>query len=98
MVKFSIIVPVYNAEKTLERCVQSIQAQTYTDWELLLIDDRSTDASGTMCDSYALDMLYNIKAFHTQNGGASAARNVGLVHAQGEWITFCDSDDWVDDN
>lgn len=92
--KISVIVPIYNAEKWLRRCVDSILAQTYTDLELLLIDDGSTDGSSAICDAYAtLDT--RVRVFHKPNGGASSARNVGLDNVHGEWITFCDSDDWV---
>ena len=95
MAKISIIVPVYNTAKYLERCVDSIVAQTYTDWELLLIDDGSTDNSGTICDSYAASDP-RIQAFHKPNGGLTSARNHGLERATGEWITPIDSDDWVE--
>ena len=90
----SIIVPVYNTEKYLDRCIQSILAQTYTDFELLLINDGSTDSSGAICDKYA-ERDSRVRVFHKENGGASSARNVGLDNAKGEWVTFCDSDDWV---
>ena len=90
----SVIVPVYNTEKYLDRCVQSILAQTYTDFELLLIDDGSTDSSGAICDRYA-DQDSRVRVFHKENGGVSSARNLGLDNAIGEWITFCDSDDFV---
>ena len=93
----SIIVPVYNAEKFLNRCIDSILAQTYTDWELLLIDDGSKDASGRICDEYATKDE-RIRVFHKENGGVSSARNLGLDHAQGEWITFVDSDDYIEEN
>lgn len=93
----SIIVPVYNAEKTLNRCVDSILSQTFQDWELLLIDDGSTDRSGELCDQYATKDQ-RIKVFHKKNGGVSSARNIGLDHAKGEWITFIDSDDYIYDN
>lgn len=95
MSKISIIVPVYNTEKYLDCCIQSILAQTYTDFELLLIDDGSTDSSGAICDKYA-EQDARVRVFHKENGGASAARNLGLDNAQGEWVTFCDSDDWLD--
>ena len=95
MSKISIIVPVYNTEKYLDRCIQSILAQTYTDFELLLVDDGSTDSSGAICDKYAAEDS-RVRVFHKENGGASAARNLGLDNAQGEWVTFCDSDDWLD--
>ena len=90
----SVIVPVYNTEKYLDRCIQSILTQTYTDFELLLIDDGSTDSSGAICDKYA-EQDSRVRVFHKENGGASSARNLGLDNANGEWITFCDSDDWV---
>lgn len=90
----SIIIPVYNAEKTIRRCIESIQTQTFVDWELLLIDDGSTDQSDDICDEYTLKDK-RIKVFHKKNGGVSSARNVGLDNAQGIWITFCDADDYV---
>lgn len=92
--RVSIIVPVYNAEKTLNRCIDSILQQTFTDWELLLINDGSKDHSGEICDEYARKDE-RVKAFHKKNGGVSSARNIGLDHARGEWITFVDSDDWI---
>ncbi|MDD5783069.1 MAG: glycosyltransferase family 2 protein [Muribaculaceae bacterium] len=95
MAKISIIVPVYNTAKYLERCIDSIVAQTYTDWELLLIDDGSTDRSGDICDRYAASDP-RIQAFHKPNGGLTSARNHGLERASGEWITHIDSDDWVE--
>lgn len=91
----SVIVPAYNAEKYLRRCIDSILAQTFTDFELLLIDDGSTDKSGEICDEYA-DKDARIRVFHKANGGVSSARNVGLDNALGEYICFCDADDWVD--
>ena len=93
----SIIVPVYNAEYTLNRCLDSILNQTFSDWELLLIDDGSTDRSGELCDQYA-SKDKRIKVFHKKNGGVSSARNLGLNHADGEWIVFVDSDDAVPKN
>ncbi len=91
----SIIVPVYNTEKYLDKCIQSVLAQTYTNWELLLIDDGSTDSSGAICDKYAAEDS-RIRVFHKENGGVSSARNLGLDNAKGEWITFVDADDWVE--
>ena len=91
----SIIVPVYNNEKWLSRCVDSILAQTYHDFELLLIDDGSTDNSGAICDQYAAQDA-RIRVFHKANGGVSSARNLGLDEARGEWICFVDSDDEVE--
>ena len=90
----SIIVPVYNAEKTLNRCVDSILSQTFQDWELLLIDDGSTDRSGEFCDKYA-SKDQRIKVFHKTNSGVSSARNIGLDYAKGEWVVFVDADDFV---
>lgn len=90
----SVIVPVYNVEKYLRRCIDSILAQTSTDFELLLIDDGSTDNSGLICDEYVMNDN-RIKVFHKENGGVSSARNMGLDNARGEWICFCDADDWV---
>ena len=91
----SIIVPVYNTEKYLDRCIQSILSQTYSNIEILLIDDGSTDSSGAICDKYAEQDL-RVRVFHKANGGASTARNMGLDNAKGEWIAFVDSDDWID--
>ena len=93
----SIIVPVYNAEKTLNKCVDSILNQTFQDWELLLIDDGSTDRSGELCDEYA-NKDSRVRVFHKINEGVSSARNVGLDNAKGQWITFVDADDWIDKN
>ncbi len=93
----SVIVPVYNTEKYLNKCIQSILAQTYTDFELLLIDDGSTDSSGTICDTYA-EQDSRVRVFHKENGGVSSARNLGLDNAKGEWVTFCDSDDTIKEN
>lgn len=91
----SIIVPVYNSIKTLNRCVDSIINQTFQNWELLLIDDGCIDRSGELCDEYA-SKDQRIKAFHKGNGGVCSARNFGINNAKGKWITFCDSDDYVD--
>ena len=90
----SIIVPVYNAENTLSRCIDSIINQNFKDWELLLINDGSIDSSGHICDCYS-NADSRIKVFHKKNGGVSSARNIGINNAKGEWITFVDSDDWI---
>ena len=95
MPKVSVIVPVYKAEKYLHRCVDSILSQTFTDWELLLIDDGSPDRSGEICDEYAKKDT-RIRVFHKENGGVSSARNMGLDIAKGKWIVFVDSDDWCE--
>lgn len=93
--KISVIVPVYNAEKYIHRCIDSILVQTFTDFELLLIDDGSEDNSGIICDYYA-EYDHRIRVNHKKNGGPSSARNLGLEYSRGEWIVFVDSDDWVD--
>lgn len=93
--QISVIVPVYNVEKYLYHCIDSILAQTFTDFELLLIDDGSTDSSGKICDEYG-EKDSRIRVFHKENGGVSSARNLGLDKANGEWIWFIDSDDYVE--
>lgn len=90
----SIIVPVYNTEKYLERCIHSILKQTYLEYEIILVDDGSTDKSGSICDSLA-KQYSSIKVIHTQNDGPAAAREQGIAVAQGEFIMFVDSDDWI---
>lgn len=92
--KISVVVPVYNAEKSLNYCIQSIINQTYVDFEVLLIDDGSTDMSGCICDKYASENK-NITAVHIENGGVSKARNIGIDLAKGEYICFVDSDDYI---
>ena len=91
----SVIVPVYKTEKYLRQCVDSIREQTYEDLEILLIDDGSPDRCGTICDEYG-EKDTRIRVFHTENNGLSAARNLGIREARGEYITFVDSDDWLD--
>lgn len=91
----SVIVPVYNVAQYLNQCVDSVLAQTFGDFELLLVDDGSTDASPAICESYAA-RDERVHVIHQPNRGASAARNVGLDQAHGEFITFLDSDDWLD--
>ena len=90
----SIIVPVYNAEKTLARCVDSILNQTYEDYELLLVNDGSTDSSGALCDAYAARDS-RVQVFHKENAGVSNARNLALSQARGTYLQFLDSDDWI---
>ena len=90
----SVIVPVYKAEKYLHRCVDSILAQSYTDFELLLIEDGSPDSSGAICDEFAVTDS-RVRVFHKENGGVSSARNLGLDNARGDFIAFCDADDYV---
>jgi glycosyltransferase involved in cell wall biosynthesis len=95
--KVSIIIPVYNTEQYLPRCIDSILGQSFTDFELLLIDDGSTDGSAKICDAYA-EKDSRIRVLHKENGGVSSARNLGLNEAKGEWVVFVDSDDWISDN
>ena len=90
----SIIVPVYNAEKTLERCVDSILNQTYQEYELLLVDDGSTHSSAALCDGYAARDP-RVRVFHKENAGVSNARNLALAQARGTYLQFLDSDDWI---
>ncbi|MBO5293242.1 MAG: glycosyltransferase [Lachnospiraceae bacterium] len=90
----SIIVPVYNAEKTLVRCIESILNQTYKEFELILVDDGSTDASGQICDAYASKDA-RIHVIHKENSGVSDTRNQGIAAAKGEYLQFLDSDDWI---
>lgn len=94
MPKVSIIVPVYNVESKLRRCLDSIKHQDYSDFECILVDDGSSDISGNICDEYAHSDR-RFKVLHQKNHGVSAARNAGLKVALGDWILFVDSDDWV---
>jgi len=93
--KISVIVPVYKAEDYLPTCVQSIQQQTYKNLEIILIDDGSPDRCGQMCDAYAAEDP-RIRVIHKENGGQSAARNMGLDIATGDYIGFVDADDWIE--
>ena len=90
----SIIVPVYNAEHTIGRCIESILNQEYTDFELLLVDDGSTDTSGAVCDGYAA-VDSRVQVIHKENTGVSASRNLALDRARGTYLQFLDSDDWI---
>ena len=98
MPEISIIVPVYNVEKYLQRCVDSILAQTFSDFELLLVDDGSPDNCGEICDWYATQDD-RVHVIHQKNGGLSAARNAGIdwafSNSDSQWLNFIDSDDWV---
>lgn len=93
----SVMIPVYNVERYLPECIDSILRQTYTHFELILVDDGSTDSSGEICRSYA-EKDSRIRYVRQENGGVSVARNKGLEFAQGEWIAFADSDDWMEPN
>lgn len=96
--KFSVIIPIYNVEKYLKECIDSVLRQSFNDYELILVDDGSTDSSGMICDDYAKSNN-KISVIHKPNGGQSDARNVGLQQAKGEYICFIDSDDyWCEDS
>ncbi len=93
--KISVIVPVYNVEKYLDKCIYSLVTQTYSDLEIILIDDGSLDKSPQICDEWA-NCDSRIKVIHKDNGGLSDARNIGLDESSGDYIAFVDSDDWID--
>ena len=93
----SIIIPVYNSFQYLSRCIECVFRQTYTDWELILVDDGSTDGSGEICDKVA-ESSSQIHVIHQHNQGASVARKVGIEHSSGEYLTFVDSDDIVEED
>ena len=93
--KVSVIIPVYNVEKEIARCVESLLAQTYSSIEIILIDDGSTDNSSKLCDDYSAGYA-NIVVLHKENGGLSDARNTGLRHAKGKYILYVDSDDYIE--
>ena len=92
--KLSIIVPVYKARRYLQRCIESILQQTYTDYELILVNDGSPDSCGNLCDRFAQE-CDKVKVIHKKNGGLSSARNAGIAAARGEYITFVDADDTI---
>ena len=94
MKKISVIVPIYNVEQYLYQCIDSIIAQTYTNLEIILVDDGSTDSSGEICDKYA-SVDCRIVVIHKKNGGLSEARNAGINVATGDYIGFVDSDDYI---
>lgn len=93
--KISVIVPIYNVEKYLSRCIDSIISQSYNNLQIILVDDGSPDDCGRICDIYAAQDA-RIQVIHKKNGGLSDARNAGLELANGEWISFVDSDDWIE--
>ena len=90
----TVIIPVYNAEQYIERAVKSLLDQTTKEIEIILVDDGSKDASGKICDKYK--QLENVKVIHKENGGACTARNIGLANASGKYVSFVDSDDFMD--
>ena len=91
----SVIVPVYNAEKYIEKCVASIRAQTYRNLEIILVDDGSCDRSGELCEAFALEDS-RIVVIRKENGGVASARNAGLDAMHGDYVGFVDADDWID--
>lgn len=95
MPKLSVIVPVYNVEKYLNQCIDSILEQTFSDFELIIVNDGSTDRSGEICDKYAQADI-RVRVIHTENRGVVDARRTGVNYAHGEYATFVDSDDWID--
>ena len=95
--KISVVVPVYNVEPYLHKCLRSVVNQTYHNLEIILVDDGSSDKSGAICDEYAA-VDDRVAVIHRKNAGVGAARNIGLNAATGEWIAFIDSDDWIDMN
>lgn len=97
MPKISIIIPVYNAERYLTKCIDSVIAQTFKDWEMILVNDGSKDKSLAICQKYA-EKFKSIKIIDKSNGGPSTARNRGLEEAQGEYVYFLDADDWIEKN
>ncbi len=94
---FSVILPVYNVETYLERCVNSLLRQKFTDYEIILVDDGSTDNSGRLCDTLAQAYPF-IRVIHKENGGLASARNAGMQEAKGQYIWFVDSDDWIEED
>ena len=95
MKKISVIIPVYNVEKYLYRCVDSVLGQTYYNIEVILIDDGSTDSSPEICDEYQ-KRDKRVKVIHKKNSGAASSRNIGLSSAKGDYIAFIDSDDYIE--
>ena len=95
MTYFSVIIPVYNIEQYVCRCVDSVLQQNFTDYEVILVDDGSTDRSGILCDEHA-QVHPQIRVIHKENGGLSSARNAGVKQAKGEYIWFVDGDDWIE--
>ena len=95
--KISVVVPIYNIEKYIDRCVKSILRQTYSNTEIILVNDGSTDESPAICDRYRQSAA-NVQVLHQENQGLSAARNAGTAAATGEYIAFVDGDDYIGEN
>lgn len=95
-IMISVIIPVYNSEKYLKKCIDSVLAQSYQDFELILVNDGSTDRSGVICDEYA-EQDNRVNVFHQKNKGVSAARNLGIKNVNGKWICFVDADDFINE-
>ncbi len=93
----SVVIPVYNVEKYLRGCIDSVLMQTFDNYEIILVDDGTPDSSGIICDEYA-EKYENVRVIHKANGGLSSARNAGILNANGEYLLFIDSDDFYDDN
>ena len=97
MDKVAIIIPVYNAEEFLKYSVESVLNQTYSNLEIILVNDGSKDSSGLLCDEYA-EKDSRVKVIHVDNGGQGRARNIGVQYSNADWIVFLDSDDYYDEN
>ena len=95
MPKISVVIPVYNTERFIARLIESVMTQTFEDFELILVDDGSKDASGEICDRFAAKYSGKVRVKHNENQGVSSARNCGIDMATGEWVTFIDSDDYI---
>lgn len=96
--KFSVVIPVYNVKEYLKKCVQSVLSQHTEEYEMILVDDGSTDGSGALCDEFAAQHPDKLRVIHKPNGGLGDARNVGLEHALGDYLVFLDSDDYLDEH
>ncbi len=96
--EYSVIIPVYNTESYLKACLNSVSKQNFRDYEIILVDDGSTDNSGKICDEFAAEYEGGCRVIHKENGGLSSARNAGLEVAKGKWIVFVDSDDMISED
>ncbi|MGN0151054.1 MAG: glycosyltransferase family 2 protein [Wujia sp.] len=95
--KISVIIPIYNSAKYIEKCIESVINQNFMPHEVILVDDGSTDDSGKICDKYSMNYKF-VKTIHLENGGVSNARNIGIDNATGDYLTFIDSDDYIEPN